>query len=261
MEEKKAKSEKVGVGAWIALIVLILILSGAFRTMDGPIKVLDFTNLSGAFGTIGDTGANLIGSGGTGAKDGFMAGFNLIPAVMFFCGLLAVFEQLGAYKASEILFRPLLRPLLGIPGKCGIAFISSFTGSDVAAVMTRDLYEEGSITDDERTIFVAYQYAGSACINNTITGGAPLVAISPVALGPCILIMVFCKIIGANIVIVHGGGADINEALSHYDLPVEFKGGQRVTTPEVMALLAVMMAVGRSCGRLSRMSARMIAWL
>ena len=82
MEEKKAKSEKVGVGAWIALIVLILILSGAFRTMDGPIKVLDFTNLSGAFGTIGDTGANLIGSGGTGAKDGFMAGFNLIPAVM-----------------------------------------------------------------------------------------------------------------------------------------------------------------------------------
>lgn len=102
MEEKKAKSEKVGVGAWIALIVLILILSGAFRTMDGPIKVLDFTNLSGAFGTIGDTGANLIGSGGTGAKDGFMAGFNLIPAVMFFCGLLAVFEQLGAYKASEI---------------------------------------------------------------------------------------------------------------------------------------------------------------
>ena len=51
MEEKKAKSEKVGVGAWIALIVLILILSGAFRTMDGPIKVLDFTNLSGPSAT------------------------------------------------------------------------------------------------------------------------------------------------------------------------------------------------------------------
>ena len=43
--------------------------------------------------------------------------------------------------------------------------------------MTRELYEDGEITDDERTIFVAYQYAGSACINNTITGGAPLVAI------------------------------------------------------------------------------------
>lgn len=200
-KEKQAENkEKIGIGAWLALIVLILVLSGAFRTAEGPIKVLDFTNLAGSFGQIGDTGANLIGKGGTGAKDGFMAGFNLIPAVMFFCGLLGVFEQLGAFKASDILFRPLLRPLLGIPGKCGIAFISSFTGSDVAAVMTRELYEDGEITDDERTIFVAYQYAGSACINNTITGGAPLVAICPVALGPCIVIMFVCKLIGANIV-------------------------------------------------------------
>ena len=177
-KEKQAENkEKIGIGAWLALIVLILVLSGAFRTAEGPIKVLDFTNLAGSFGQIGDTGANLIGKGGTGAKDGFMAGFNLIPAVMFFCGLLGVFEQLGAFKASDILFRPLLRPLLGIPGKCGIAFISSFTGSDVAAVMTRELYEDGEITDDERTIFVAYQYAGSACINNTITGGARLTAV------------------------------------------------------------------------------------
>ena len=178
-KEKQAENkEKIGIGAWLALIVLILVLSGAFRTAEGPIKVLDFTNLAGSFGQIGDTGANLIGKGGTGAKDGFMAGFNLIPAVMFFCGLLGVFEQLGAFKASDILFRPL----------------------DVAAVMTRELYEDGEITDDERTIFVAYQYAGSACINNTITGGAPLVAICPVALGPCIVIMFVCKLIGANIV-------------------------------------------------------------
>ena len=34
----------------------------------------------------------------------------------------------------------------------------------------------------------------------TITGGAPLVAICPVALGPCIVIMFVCKLIGANIV-------------------------------------------------------------
>ena len=103
MENTKVKDQKetIGIGAWIALIFLILVLSGAFRTAEGPIKVLDFTNLSGSFGKIGDTGANLIGSGGTGAKDGFMAGFNLIPPVMFFCGLLAVFEELGAFKASD----------------------------------------------------------------------------------------------------------------------------------------------------------------
>lgn len=198
--ELKVAKPKIGIGPWIALIFLIAILSGAFRTNQTLLKVLDFTNLTGTFGKIGDTGANFIGKGGSGAKDGFMAGLNLLPAVMFFCGLLAVFEQLGAFKASDILFRPVLRPLLGVPGKAGVAFISSFTGSDVAAVMTRDLVENGDMTDDERTIFVAYQYAGSACINNTITGGAPLIAISPVALGSIIVIEFVCKVIGANIV-------------------------------------------------------------
>lgn len=197
--EAKQIDKKVNIGSWISLVVLILILSGAFRTMEGPLKVIDFTNLSGAFGKIGDTGATLIGKGGYGAKDGFMAGFNLIPPVMFFCGLLEVFKQLGAFEAGTILFTPLLRPLLGIPGNCGIAFISSFTGSDVAAIMTRDLYRNGEITDDERTIFATYQYAGSACINNTITGGAPLIAICPVALGIVIIIEVICKLVGANI--------------------------------------------------------------
>ena len=101
-KEKQAENkEKIGIGAWLALIVLILVLSGAFRTAEGPIKVLDFTNLAGSFGQIGDTGANLIGKGGTGAKDGFMAGFNLIPAVMFFCGLLGVFEQLGGHPVPS----------------------------------------------------------------------------------------------------------------------------------------------------------------
>ena len=44
-KEKQAENkEKIGIGAWLALIVLILVLSGAFRTAEGPIKVLDFTS-------------------------------------------------------------------------------------------------------------------------------------------------------------------------------------------------------------------------
>ena len=198
--EQAATKPKVGIGAWISLVILIIILSGAFRTSESALKVMDFTNLCGSFGQIGDTGANFIGKGGMGAKDGFMAGLNLIPAVMFFCGIMGVFEQLGAFKASDILFRPILKPMLNIPGKCGVAFISSFTGSDVAAVMTKVLADSGDLTDNERTVFVAYQYAGSACINNTITGGAPLIAICPVALGPVIVIEFVCKLIGANLV-------------------------------------------------------------
>lgn len=191
---------RVTVKNWIALVFLVVILSGIFQRNTGPLQVLDFTNLSGKFGVIGDTGANFIGKGGSGAKDGFMAGLNLIPAVMFFCGLLNVFQELGAFEAASIVFNPILKPLMGIPGTAGVAFISSFTGSDVAAVMTKELVDNGEMTDEERTIFTSYQYAGSAVINNTITGGAPLLAISPIALGPIIVIQFVCKVIGANIV-------------------------------------------------------------
>ena len=49
--------------------------------------------------------------------------------------------------------------------------------------------------------------------------------------------IVLLKIIGVNVVIVHGGGKAINEALGHYDIPVEFVGGQRVTSPEAMDIV------------------------
>lgn len=107
---------------------------------------------------------------------------------------------MGGMKAASKIFNPLLRPLLGIPGIAGIAFVSSFTSSDVASIMTKELFESGEITDDERTIFVAYQYAGSAVILNTINTQAPLLPIALLALGPIILIEIFCKILGANLV-------------------------------------------------------------
>ena len=45
------------------------------------------------------------------------------------------------------------------------------------------------------------------------------------------------KIIGAKVIIVHGGGNEINEALRHYGLTPEYKHGQRITTPEVMDIV------------------------
>lgn len=46
--------------------------------------------------------------------------------------------------------------------------------------------------------------------------------------------IVLLKILGVNVVIVHGGGKAINRAFKRLDFPVEFKNGQRVTTPEAM---------------------------
>ena len=44
--------------------------------------------------------------------------------------------------------------------------------------------------------------------------------------------IVLLKIVGVNPVIVHGGGKAITRAMDLMEIPVEFKDGQRVTTPE-----------------------------
>ena len=71
---------------------------------------------------------------------------------------------------------------------------------------------------------VVIKYGGAAMVNSDLREQV---------MGDILLL----KIIGARVVIVHGGGADINEALGHYDLPVEFKNGQRVTSVEAMEVV------------------------
>ena len=196
---EKVVEEKVTWRGWISLFTLIILFSGIFQKAGTPWAALDFSNLCGKFGAIAE-GVNFQGKGGLGAREGFLFTLTLIPTVCLAVGLIDVVEHMGAMKAAARLFNPLLRPLLGIPGVTGIAFVSSFTSSDIGAVMTKQLYEDGLITDDERTVFVAYQYAGSAVILNTINTQAPLLPFALLALGPIIVIEVFCKVLGANVV-------------------------------------------------------------
>lgn len=49
--------------------------------------------------------------------------------------------------------------------------------------------------------------------------------------------IVLLKIIGVNPVLVHGGGKAISAAVDKSGLPVEFRKGMRVTTPEVMDIV------------------------
>ena len=46
--------------------------------------------------------------------------------------------------------------------------------------------------------------------------------------------IVLMKLIGLNPIVVHGGGKDITELCEKLSIPVEFKDGMRVTTPETM---------------------------
>lgn len=59
--------------------------------------------------------------------------------------------------------------------------------------------------------------------------------------------MVFLRAVGARPVVVHGGGPQINEMLKTVGLEGKFKGGFRVTTPEVMEYVRMVLfgKVGR----------------
>ncbi|AGS34755.1 acetylglutamate kinase [Corynebacterium maris DSM 45190] len=59
--------------------------------------------------------------------------------------------------------------------------------------------------------------------------------------------MVFLRTVGAKPVVVHGGGPQITDMLRRVGLEGEFKGGFRVTTPEVMEIVRMVLfgQVGR----------------
>jgi nucleoside recognition membrane protein YjiH len=158
--------------------------------------------LRSRFGSISE-GANFQGKGGTGAREGFLFAMTLIPTVCLALGFINVVEEMGALRAAAKLFNPLLRPMLGIPGICGIAFVSSFTSSDVGSFMTKQLFEAKDITNNERSIFVAYQYAGSAVILNTINTQAPLLPFALLSIGPLIVVLFVCKVFGANLLRIY----------------------------------------------------------
>lgn len=199
-EKNELKEEKITWKGWVSLIYLIVAFSGIFAKADIPYRAFDLMALIGKFGLMTGTKVNFVGAGGVGAREGFLFALSLIPTVMLAQGLIQSCEALGALRAGGKLFQPLLKPLMGIPGIAGLAFVSSFNSSDVGAFMTKDMYEKGLMTDDERTVFAAYQYAGSGTIGNVIGAGAPLIPISLLPVGIILGLIIVVKFIGANLV-------------------------------------------------------------
>lgn len=190
---------QVSLSGWVALFIFIMVFSGACKAIGEHmgwewLKVFDFNTLNGKFGQA------LTGTSGFGARQGFMEGFVIFPTSMFALGILEVCEHYGISRAAERLFTPFLKFFLGIGGVCGMAFVAGLNSTDVGAAMTRTLSDEKQISDDEKTIFVAFQFPGSATLVNTFGIAAPLLpitVISPIAVVGMILVG---KFISANIV-------------------------------------------------------------
>lgn len=71
---------------------------------------------------------------------------------------------------------------------------------------------------------VVIKYGGSAMVNECLRADV-------------MSDIVLLKVVGINPIIIHGGGDAITEAMNYRGLPVEFRGGQRVTTPKAMDLV------------------------
>ena len=206
MSKLESTTEKVEVKwyGYVALILGALFFSGIFKDAPGPLKVLDFNNVLGSFGTlgtindgVGTLAANFRGDGGTGPRDGWLYALTLIPSVMFALGVVRVIDHLDGMKAAQKLLSPLLKPLLGLPGFAGLTLIASLQ----------------SIDEKQKAVFCAFQFSGASAITNFFASGAalfPFIGDVPIFI-PLALILIM-KFVGANLLRLYLNKFDKGEA-------------------------------------------------
>lgn len=203
METEKSTNFNLTWKSYLIFAFALVFFSGFFTNAKDWTQVLDFSVLNGSFGKL--AGANggaftFKGAGGSGAREGFLFAVELIPAVVFALGFVSIVEGYGGLRVAQKIMTPFLKPLLGIPGICGFALISNLQSTDAGAGMTKELYEAGEITDEERTIFATYQISASATISNYFGSGIALFSVIMVPILLPFFVMFLFKIIAANFI-------------------------------------------------------------
>jgi nucleoside recognition membrane protein YjiH len=183
---------------YVALVVVVLFFSGVFSEYTGLMSCLDFTVLNGSFGKIAES-VTFMGTGGSGARHGFLFALSLIPGIMLALGVVEVAERLDALRAAQRLLTPLMRPLMGLPGIAGLALISSLQSSDAGAAMTRELSEKGLLTEAEKVIFAAFQFSSGSSITVYLSMGLALFPFLSVSHLVPLGVILFYKIVGMNL--------------------------------------------------------------
>jgi nucleoside recognition membrane protein YjiH len=191
---------RLPLSGYVTLTAAFLILSGLLGSAQGWLNAFDFVSMSGNFGAIKGAGqSTFLGSGGTGAKQGFIFGVTLIPPIMLALGIMSIVEQTGGLRVAKRYLTPLMRPLFGMPGCTSLALIASMQSTDAGAVLTKLFYEHKEINDRERLIFAQYEVSGPAAINNYLTIGPAVFTSLVVGIGVPLLIILFMKVVGANV--------------------------------------------------------------
>jgi nucleoside recognition membrane protein YjiH len=201
MQEKDDQANQVTWVGYAAFIFAIVFFSGIFSSSQGWFQAFDFTVLNGSFGKIqgAQSAFTFRGVGGSGARDGFIFSLELMPAVILALGVVSVIDGLGGLRAAQKLMTPILKPLLGIPGICALASIANMQSTDAAAGMIKELKENDQISDEERSIAIAYQTSASAFITNYFSSGAAVFSFMLVPMIVPVAVMLIFKVVGANL--------------------------------------------------------------
>ncbi len=180
MDKQTNPNIDVPISGYFALIFAVFFFSGVVpilaESYGSWLNAFDFTKLAGSFGNIGGNGS-LRGSGGAGARDGFIFALTLMPVIMLALGVIQLVDHYHGLSAAQKLLTPLLKPMMGIPGITGLSLIASLQSTDAGAGMTKGLRGEGQITENELTIFGMFQFIGGACITNFLSSGAAIIVL------------------------------------------------------------------------------------
>ena len=184
--------------SYLSLFLLILFFSGASKHLGPYGAWFDYATLVGKFGTIIDA-TNFLGKGGEGARGALLYATSFIPNIMLAVGVVHIAIAFGALEAAQKLLTPILRPLMGLSGASAVAIVSSLASSDAGAVTTRELTEQGLITEKERTILCAFEFSSGASVIFYFSVASMLFAYLPVSVLAPLGVVLLCKIVGANI--------------------------------------------------------------
>ena len=200
------KAPRLSWGAYVALLIAVLFFSGVLANIADYkwLSAMDFSTLSGKFGTMAHPEKNnFMGEGGRSARAGFLFALSLVPAVMLSLGVLEVLTHYGAIRAAQKFLTPLLKPLLGLPGRTGLAMITDLQSTDAGAALTKELYNNKQVTRKELVIMTGWQYTGAGMISNYVTTGAALFgALTVPIFVPLVLMFVLKFVAGAIVRIV-----------------------------------------------------------
>ncbi len=206
MDEQKISFDqnfKVSPAGYIALIFAIVFFSGLLVSFKEYtwLTAFDFTTVTGNFGTMKEPAKNtFMGAGGKGAREGFLFGFYLIPAVMLALGIIEILDQLGALKAAQKLLSPILRPVMGVPGAAGLAMITTLQSTDAGAILTKQMRDAEITTEQERVIMTGWQFSAAGTISNYFASGSALFAFLTVPIIVPLALIFIMKFVGANLV-------------------------------------------------------------